>query len=102
TTTGNKIGKSLAATSGWNSSSGVGDVGNDQSSNNATGFSAFPWGFRSNNGNFYGVGKFGGWWSSSEYSTTNAYRRYLNYYHDFLYSDYNYKQYGFSVRCLRD
>lgn len=102
TTTGNKIGKSLVATSGWNSSSGVGDVGNDQSSNNATGFSAFPGGYRYYDGNFRNVGDSGYWWSSSESSTSNAYSRYLHYYRNYLGRYDHRKHYGFSVRCLRD
>ena len=102
TTTGNKIGKSLAATSGWNSSSGVGDVGNDQSSNNATGFSAFPGGRRYYYGNFGNVGNNGLWWSSSEGSTSDAYYRNLSYYGYSLGRDNVNKQRGFSVRCLRD
>lgn len=42
TTNGNKIGKSLASTSGWFSSSDEGDVGNNQSSNNSSGFNLYP------------------------------------------------------------
>lgn len=103
TTSENKIAKSLASTSGWMSSSDVGDVGNDQASNNSTGFSAFPGGRRNYNGNFDTVGNNGYWWSSTEtFLPTTAYFRYLSYYFSHLVS-YNYtKDYGLSVRCLRD
>jgi uncharacterized protein (TIGR02145 family) len=41
---GNKIGKSLASTSGWEFSPTAGHVGNDTSSNNSSGFDALPGG----------------------------------------------------------
>lgn len=41
TTTDNKIGKAMASTTGWNSSTKTGVVGNDQSLNNSSGFNAF-------------------------------------------------------------
>lgn len=102
TTSGNKIGKSLASTSGWNSSSDVGDVGNDQASNNSTGFSVFPGGYRSDTGTFRSVGIYGYWWSSTESSSTSAYLRSLGYNYSLLERYYFYKAHGFSVRCLRD
>lgn len=102
TTSGNKIGKSLASTSGWELRSIIGSVGNDQSSNNSTGFSAFPGGNRYYDGIFGNVGYFGYWWSSSEYSTSSAYYRSLSYGNYLLYRDNGNKQFGFSVRCLRN
>ncbi len=50
TTTGNKIAKSMAAKTDWNSSSTAGAPGNDVQSNNSSGFSALPGGYRYNNG----------------------------------------------------
>jgi uncharacterized protein (TIGR02145 family) len=101
----NKIGKSLAATSGWKTSSDEGDVGNDQQSNNSTGFSALPGGRRfGSKGSFGGEGGYGRWWSSSEHHGSYAYHRDLNYSHsDLSRRHHRYsKSYGFSVRCLRD
>ena len=46
TTTGNKIAKAMASTTGWNSSTDTGAVGNDQSLNNSSGFNAVPEGGR--------------------------------------------------------
>ena len=46
TTTGNKIAKAVASTTGWNSSTNTGAIGNDQSLNNKSGFNAFPEGYR--------------------------------------------------------
>jgi len=103
TTSGNKIGKSLASTSGWNSSDDVGAVGNNQSSNNTTSFTALPGGGRHDGyGTFCSVGYLGYWWSSTEYSSSHAYYRYLYDYYAYV-SRSNYgKSNGFSVRCLRD
>ncbi|OQY02885.1 MAG: hypothetical protein B6I20_06115, partial [Bacteroidetes bacterium 4572_117] len=42
---GNDIAKSLAATSGWGADDTAGNIGNDQSSNNSSGFSALPGGY---------------------------------------------------------
>jgi uncharacterized protein (TIGR02145 family) len=102
TTSENKIGKSLASTSGWEASSDVGAVGNDQGSNNSTGFSALPGGLRLFDSYFYYVGDVGNWWSSTEYSSSIANYQYLSYDYDSLGHSYLNKETGFSVRCLRD
>jgi len=47
TTTGNKIAKAMASTTGWISSTAPGVPGNNQSSNNSSGFNALPEGNRS-------------------------------------------------------
>jgi uncharacterized protein (TIGR02145 family) len=69
---------------------------------NESGFSGLPGGYRDGNGNFIGVGYYGYWWSSSEFDTDYAWLRNLfnNFGYASSYSDY--KQNGFSVRCLRD
>ena len=68
---------------------------------NESGFSGLPGGTRSING-YYNIGSNGLWWSSTVYSTTNAWYRYLNYSNGVLIR-YNYnKQSGYSVRCLKD
>lgn len=60
-------------------------------------------GYRSNNGTFYGIGYSGNWWSSSESGTTYAWYRFLYYTNGNTNILNNfYKDYGFSVRCLRD
>ena len=51
TTTGNKIAKSMASTTGWENSDTQGVPGNNQSINNNSGFNAYPKGFF-NSGNF--------------------------------------------------
>ena len=69
---------------------------------NSSGFTGLPGGYRTNDGAFYIVGNFGYWWSSSEYNTTFAWSRNLDYNYGGanIYSS-NERQ-GFSVRCLRD
>jgi uncharacterized protein (TIGR02145 family) len=69
---------------------------------NSSGFTGLPGGFRNNIGTFSNIGNYGGWWSSSEYDTTYAWNRYLNYNNGNTTRNANYKKLGFSVRCLRD
>ena len=69
TTTGNKIAKAMASTTGWNTSTEPGAPGNDQSSNNSSGFNAFPEGFRVYDGQFYREGRDTLFWSSTDYSS---------------------------------
>lgn len=73
------------------------------SATNETGFTALPGGFRNLDGSFfYNVGDYGRWWSSSESSTTYAWDRGMQYDNSNVWGFNNIKQYGFSVRCLRD
>jgi uncharacterized protein (TIGR02145 family) len=101
TTTGNKIAKSIASTTGWNSSTYTGAIGNDQSLNNSSSFNAFPEGFRSSVGSFYSEGNNALFWSSTESNANSAWSRYLfnDYSNLSRYSDI--KQNGFSVRFVR-
>jgi len=107
TTTGNKIAKSLAATTDWKSSPGTGAIGNDLKKNNTSGFAALPGGFRHSDATFYGVGDSGYWWSSTESNVpftnaTDVWARSLYYGSYLLAKDASTKSYGFSVRCVRD
>jgi uncharacterized protein (TIGR02145 family) len=69
---------------------------------NSSGFSGLPGGSRSSDGSFGSLGYYGYWWSSTEYSSTSAWSRYLYYYPANAYRYYYYKELGFSVRCVRD
>lgn len=98
-----KIAKSLASTTHWNTSTGIGDVGNDLSVNNSSGFSALPGGNRYYEwGSFNYIGNFGYWWSSTDLSTTNSWYRSLNFNHSNVVYSNGRKDYGLSVRCVRD
>jgi uncharacterized protein (TIGR02145 family) len=99
---GNDIVKSMAATSGWTTTATAGAAGNDQASNNSSGFTALPGGYRLSYGAYVYVGGRGGWWSSTEYSTTYAWYRDMGYNSTNVVGDFGDKQDGFSVRCLRD
>jgi uncharacterized protein (TIGR02145 family) len=99
---GEDIAKSMAATSGWTTDPTAGNVGNNQTSNNSSGFTALPSGNRVFDGTYYYVGSNAYWWSSSEYYTTYAYNRDMYYDYSSVGSYSNSKLHGFSVRCLRD
>jgi uncharacterized protein (TIGR02145 family) len=69
---------------------------------NSSGFTGLPAGWRYGSGAFNYIGDIGFWWSSSESSTTVAWDRSLDGGDDNAYRDSSSKNYGFSVRCLRD
>ena len=72
---------------------------------NSSGFAGLPGGYRSNNGTTFGnIGNNGYWWSSTEFSTSNAWYNILSYNVNILGRAYfnDDESYGFSVRCLRD
>lgn len=107
TTTGNKIAISLASATGWEDAyNSQGAIGNKNTAydayRNKSGFSALPGGYRSYDGGFGLIGLLGFWWSSTEYSTNNASDRSLSCTGGGVGRSYGGKDYGFSVRCLRD
>ena len=69
---------------------------------NSSGLSALPGGGRNTDGSFGSFGYNCHWWSSTEHLTTNAMVRYLHYYYANINRTSNSKDYGFSVRCVRD
>jgi len=103
TTTGNKLAKSIASNTGWNSSTNEGVPGNDQSLNNSSGFNAFPEGNRYNYGPFTAAGGFAIFWTSTESSLDYAWFRML--YNSDIFIERNggnFKKDGMSVRFVRD
>jgi uncharacterized protein (TIGR02145 family) len=104
TTTGNKIAKAMASTTGWNSSTNTGAIGNDQSLNNSSDFNAFPEGNRNTSGSFYFEGGHAIFWSSTEFDTYDAWSRYLvsNFSNLNRSDSYFDKRRGFSVRIVKD
>ena len=105
TTTGNKIGKAMASNSGWNGSGDVGDVGNDQSSNNSSGFNA-SWssGSINANGGFNSAGNHNSFhWTSSESTEDSSKGGFRDLYFNApsLNSGYLSKSHGFSVRLIK-
>jgi uncharacterized protein (TIGR02145 family) len=102
------IGKSLAAQSYWKLSEGPGSVGNDLQSNNSSGFSGLPGGYRNHyNSKFEYEGVTGFWWSSTTY-VLNSEKFPLfcsmGYSSTKLGNGFGYYtlETGFSVRCVKD
>jgi uncharacterized protein (TIGR02145 family) len=73
TTTENKLAKAMASTTGWNTSTGTGEIGNDQSLNNSSGFNAFPEGLCYSDGSFNSEGGNAVFWTSTEYDSNSAF-----------------------------
>jgi uncharacterized protein (TIGR02145 family) len=69
---------------------------------NESGFTSLPSGGRYDGGTYFLVGDSGYWWSSTEYLTTDAYSRYMSSNGSYVYGGISFKDYGWSVRCLRD
>ncbi len=103
-TYGNKIGKSLAARTDWCSSDEIGDVGNDIESNNSSGFSGLPTGYRSEAGEFKLIGELCCWWSSTEINSSLASHRALVYFNESknLKENVYDKRCGYCIRLVKD
>jgi uncharacterized protein (TIGR02145 family) len=104
TTTGNKIAKAMASTSGWNSSENGGVVGNDQTLNNSSGFNAFPKGGLGNLGySGSSEGYLAIFWCFDENTDmVNSNNRTLSFQNNTLLTYSNPNWNGFSVRFVRD
>jgi uncharacterized protein (TIGR02145 family) len=85
-------GTKLKSASGWKS---------DGNGTNAYGFSSLPGGGY-NGSDFYDVGDYGYWWSATEYGPTFVYYRYMDYHYTYVFTNYNLKTHGRSLRCLMD
>ena len=86
-------GKVLKSQTGWYSNGNGTD---------AFGFSALPAGSRYDYGYFNYDGYHAYFWSATELYTDLAYLMYLYYFNEYAYLDYDFKDFGFSVRCLMD
>lgn len=69
---------------------------------NTTGFSALLAGWRSSDLSFDNLGVEAYFWSSTEYDAIDANGLALDAGNNTQYDDPNYKEYGFSVRCIKD
>jgi len=69
---------------------------------NESGFTALPGGYRGISGNFTSMSFYAYFWSSTESNSSYAWYRLLSFNSSGVYRDYTNKDYGFSVRCLRD
>lgn len=68
----------------------------------ATGFNAIPSGYRYDYGHFYTPGYETFWWTSTEFNPNFGWCRGLSYTTHQVYRYTNEKQFGFSVRCVKD
>ena len=68
---------------------------------NESGFTALPGGFRNLDG-FPDIGTYGAWWSSTEYSTSDADDWWVTYNSSEASYGHDIKPNGLSVRCLKD
>ncbi len=68
---------------------------------NSSGFSALPGGCRSFNGSVNSNSNSTFWWTSSTNGDKVWYRN-IDYTHKTILRYYTYKQYGFSIRCIKD
>ena len=107
TTTGNKIAKAMASTTGWNSSGEQGAPGNNQSLNNSSGFNAFPEGYRGywEQGSFVNNSNQALFWSSSSFNDVLGWYFRLSFqfeFTDLTPDDSIWKQGGMQVRFVRD
>lgn len=96
--------KALAAQTGWEVSVIDGTPGCNPNLNNFSGFSALPGGDRGGffNGTFFNLGGTAFWWTSTENSIQDAWYLYFSFDVYYTILDYNKKQYGLSVRCVKD
>jgi len=85
-------GKMLKSTFGWNGS------GNGPDN---YGFSALPGGYHSF-GYFYNAGHNGYWWTATDNVGSYAYLRGMDYNYDNLFECVYGKEYGYSVRCVKN
>ena len=96
------IGKALASTTGWNSSTSTAcGVGTMQSTNNATGFNARPAGnYYASGGN--GFGYYANFWTTTNVTNSEVHSYNLSYTSPSLNHSNSNVTSGFSVRCIRN
>lgn len=69
---------------------------------NKDGYSALPGGHRDSNANFFNIGHYATFWTSTECNKFNARKRHLSRGDEKVYNDCLSKVMGFSVRCVKD
>ncbi len=102
TIAGNKIAKSLCASTLWSSSSYLGSPSYDLSLNNSSGFSMVPGGYRGVEGYFYNLGNSAYIWTMTEASSILAASKGTWSDNIGLGTNNLNKNYGFSVRCIKN
>ncbi len=90
---GINLGNQLKSSNGWSGT---------ETGTNTFGFNALPGGYRFSNGNFYYSEKIGYWWTSTESYEGFAWGRGLNCNSSGISRESNFKENGFSIRCIKD
>jgi len=97
------IAKAIASKFNWNSYPTICTVGNDVETNNASGFSGLPGGYHTVSTNqFYHIGKYAGWASSTESSSTVSNGLAITYDDRVTATAVNAKLSANYVRCLKN
>jgi uncharacterized protein (TIGR02145 family) len=91
---GTNEGGAMKATTNWTSP--------NTGATNSSGFTALPGGYRRYDGTYNGIGNYGYWWSSTGNDSNYAWGRRLYYNGSVVGRNFDVKQSGFSVRCVRD
>jgi uncharacterized protein (TIGR02145 family)/uncharacterized repeat protein (TIGR02543 family) len=94
--------KSLAANVEWATTSAADAVGNNLATNNSTGFSALPSGFRFNSGGYFYQGNGCTWWCTTESDSISALLCGMTYSNTGLRHVGDSKECGYSVRLIKD
>jgi len=104
TVTGNKYAISLAYSSSWMSSFNPGAVGSPDclACINKSGFTALPEGIRYFQGMYDYNGRYAYWWSSSSFSFSKLWVRAMYFYASYVDKITYVKEYGLSIRCLKN
>lgn len=102
--TGNKIAKSLGATTSWFTSAVPGSVGSVdfQEYRNKTGFSAIAGGNRMADGTYSTFDIYGYWWSGTDSNITNSIYRGMRWDGVNIFKASRSKQSGLYIRCIKD
>lgn len=69
---------------------------------NKSGFTALPGGSRHYDGTFFGIGDVGFWWCTPESNISNAWYWYIYYDINHVCRHFLNREYGFSIRCVKD
>ena len=95
---GDNAGTKLKSETGYNPNEYVNGNGTDE-----FGFSALPGGYLTEENHFFDhVGNWGYWWSATELGSDYAYKRVMGFSIDSVDEYWNFKEFAFSVRCVKD
>jgi len=97
----NKIAKSLAAKTDWSASSTAGTPGNSMSTNNTSGFTALPGGYREGD-TYVDMGAYGYWWTKTETAPSSNSNPGIQFDNEQLLTRGIWLGSGCSVRLVRD